>query len=172
MRKFFAAMVFMALAGTLALAAPPQDRDDRRDRDERHDNGKHKGDKHGDRDDDGDRHDNGKHKGWYKHGDRDDYRDWDYDHERVRPGRAYPHGRYEHVREVYVARRFDSRTRHIFLYDNSDWVVASYDVDRCRDWQWERDQVYVYDDDHHPGWYLLFNARLGRYVHVEYFGVH
>ena len=83
-----------------------------------------------------------------------------------------PHGRYDHVREVFVARRFDYRTRHIFLYDNSDWVVASYDVDRCRDWQWDRDQVYVYDDDHHPGWYLLFNARLGRYVHVEYFGAH
>jgi len=105
MRKFFAGMVFMALAGALALAAPPQDRDDRRDRDERHDNGKHKGDKHGDRDDD-DRHDNGKHKGWDKH-DRDDHRDWDADHDRIRPGRAYPHGRYEHLREVYVARRFD-----------------------------------------------------------------
>ncbi len=170
MRKFFAGMIFMALAGVLALAVPPQDRDDRRDRDDRHDNGKHKGDKHGDRDDD-DRHDNGKHKGWYKH-DRDDYRGWDADHDRIRPGSAYPHGRYEHVRQVYVARRFDFRTRHLFLYDNSDWVVAAYDVDRCRDWQWERDQVYVYDDDHHPGWYLLFNARLGRYVHVEYFGVH
>jgi len=29
----------------------------------------------------------------------------------------------------------------------------------------------VYDDDRHPGWYLLFNARLGRYVHVEFFGM-
>ncbi len=171
MRKFLAGIIFMALTGVLALAAPPQDRDDRRDRDDRHDNGKHKGwDKHGD--DEGDRHDNGKHKGWYKHGDRDDYREWDSDHDRVRPGRAYPHGRYEHVREVFVARRIDYRTRHVFLYDNSDWVVASYDLDRCRDWAWDRDQVYVYDDDHHAGWYLLFNARLGRYVHVEYFGAH
>ena len=134
MREFFAAMVFMALAGTFAPAAPPQDRDDRRDRDE--------------------------------------HRNWKHDEARVRPGRVYPHGRYEHVREVYVARRFDYPTRHIFLYDNSDWVVPAYDLDRCRDWQWDHDQVYVYDDDHHPGWYLLFNARHGRYVHVEYFGVH
>jgi hypothetical protein len=169
MRKLFAGIVFMALAGTLALAAPPQDRDDRRDKDERHDNGKHKGrNKH---DDEGDRHDNGKHKGW-DNPHNPHYENWDSDHDRVRPGRAYPHGRYDHVREVFVARRFDYRTRHIFLYDNSDWVVAQYDLDRCRDWQWDRDQVYVYDDDHHPGWYLLFNARLGRYVHVEYFGVH
>ena len=154
----------MALAGTLAIAAPPQDRDDR------HDNGKHKGwDKHEDRGDDGDRHDNGKHKGWYKH---EDYRDWDDDHDRIRPGHPYPYGRYEHVRAEFIARRMDFRIRRIVLYDNSNWVVAPYDLDRCRDWEWERDRVYIYYDDHHPGWYLLFNARLGRYVHVEYFGVH
>ena len=171
MRKFLAGFALMVLAATLAVAAHPQDRDERRDPDDRQDNGKHKAwDKHGD-DDRGD-HDNGKHKGWYKHGDRDDYRDWDDDHDRIRPGRAYPYGRYAHVREVYVARRIDYRTRHVFLYDNSDWVVAAYDLDRCRDWEWDRDRVYVYDDDHHPGWYLLFNSRLGRYVHVEYFGVH
>jgi hypothetical protein len=168
MRKFLAGLVFMALASTLALAAPQRDRDDR---DDRHDNGKHKGwDKHEARDDD--RHDNGKHKGWYKHGDRDDYRDWDDDHDRIRPGRAYPYGRYAHVREFFIATRIDYRTRRVVLYDNSNWVVAPYDLDRCRDWEWERDRVYVYDDDHHPGWYLLFNARLGRYVHVEYFGLH
>ena len=49
--------------------------------------------------------------------------------------------------------------------------LPSYDLNRCRDWQWDRDQVYVYDDDHHPGWYLLFNSRLGGYVHVEFSGV-
>lgn len=171
MRKVFAAMVFMALAGTLALAAPPQDRDDRRDRDERHDNGKHKGqERHGDRDD-GDRHDNGKHEGW-DNPNNPHYEHWDADHERIKPGHAYPYGRHEHVKQVFVARGIDYHTRRVTLYDNSNWVVASYDLDRCRDWQWDHDQVYVYDDDHHPGWYLLFNARLGRYVHVEYFGVH
>jgi len=169
MRKILAGILFMALAGTLSIAAARQGRD----RDERHDNGKHRGwEKHGD--DDGDRHDNGKHKGWYKHGDndRDHYRDWDADHDRIRPGRAYPHGRYGHVKQVFVAVRMDYRSRRVVLYDNSNWVVANYDVDRCRDWAWDRDRVYVYDDDHHPGWYLLFNARLGRSVHVEYFGVH
>jgi hypothetical protein len=169
MRKIIAGTLFMALAGTLTAAAPRQDRDDHRDRDDRHDNGKHKDrEKHEDRDD---RHDHGKHKGWYKHGDRDDYQDWDDDHDRIRPGRAYPYGRYGYVREVFVARRIDYRTRRVVLFDNSNWVVASYDLDRCRDWEWDRDRVYVYDDDHHPGWYLLFNARLGRTVHVEYFGV-
>lgn len=163
MRKLIASLVFAALAATSAIAVPAQDRGDHQD------NGKHKGwDKH---DDQGDRHDNGQHKGW-DNPHNPHYQGWDYEHERIRPGRAYPYGRYMHVREGFVASRFDYRSRHIFLYDNSDWVVAPYDLDRCRDWQWDRDQVYVYDDDHHPGWYLLFNARLGRYVHVEYFGVH
>lgn len=169
MRKFFAGMVFMALTGALALTAPPQDRDDRRDRDERHDNGKHQGQEK--REGDEDRHDNGKHKGW-DNPNNPHYEHWDAENARVKPGRAYPYGRYDHVREVFVARGIDYRTRRVVLYDNSNWVVASYDLDRCRDWQWDRDQVYVYDDDHHPGWYLLFNARLGRYVHVEYFGLH
>jgi hypothetical protein len=171
MRKIIASLAFLAVAGTLAIAAPSQD--DHRDREDRHDNGKHKGwDKHEDRGDDGDRHDNGNHRGWDKRRDHDDYQGWDDEHDRIRPGRPYPYGRYGHVREVFIARRIDFRLRRVVLYDNSNWVVASYDLDRCRDWEWDRDRVYVYDDDHHPGWYLLFNARLGRYVHVEYFGVH
>jgi len=162
-RKLLIGFFSAALASTLALAAPPQDRDDR------HDNGKHKGwDKH---DDDRDHHGNGEHRGW-DNPHNSHYRDWDSDHDRIRPGHAYPYGRYEHVREAFVARRLDIRTRRIVLFDNSNWVVASYDLDRCRDWDWDRDRVYVYDDDHHAGWYLLFNARLGGYVHVEYFGVH
>ena len=171
MRKILSGIFIMALAATLTIAAGPQDRGDRHDRDDRHDNGKHKGqEKHEDRGDDRDRHDNGKHKGWDN--ERNPHANWDADRERIQPGRAYPHGRYEHVREVFVARRIDYRTRRVVLYDNSNWMVANYDLDRCRDWEWERDRVYVYDDDHHPGWYLLFNARLGRYVHVEYFGLH
>src|ERR1700736_4124545 len=171
MKKLILGTALCALAGTLALAAPAQDRDGGRDRDDHHDNGKHKGwDKHEGGDED--RHDNGKHRGWEKHEVRENHRDWDDDHDRIRPGRAYPYGRYEHVRSEFIARRMDFRTRRVVLYDNSNWVVASYDLDRCRDWEWDRDRVYVYDDDHHPGWYLLFNARLGRYVHVEYSGVH
>jgi hypothetical protein len=181
MRKFMVGTLFMALAGTLAIAVPGQDHSDH------HDNGKHEGQvKHGD--DGGDRHDNGKHEGGENHGGAGDRHDngnhngwnnphnphanWDYDHDRMRPGHAYPYGHYEHVKGEFIARGIDFRTRRVSLYDNSNWVVASYDLDRCRDWEWDRDRVFVYDDDHHPGWYLLFNARLGRYVHVEYSGIH
>jgi hypothetical protein len=37
--------------------------------------------------------------------------------------------------------------------------------------EWDHDRVYVYDDDRNPGWYVFFNSRLGRYVHVEFFGM-
>jgi hypothetical protein len=164
MRKLFASTAMMALAGTLAIASPRQDRDDhRQDRDDRRDRD--------DRKDRDDHHDNCKHKGEYKHGGHDDYRNWNDDHERIRPGRHYPFGRYENVKRSFVSVSIDYRTRRVVLYDRSNWVVAPYDIARCRDWRWDRDDVFVYDDDHHPGWYLLFNARLGRYVHVEYFGV-
>jgi hypothetical protein len=171
MRKQIAGVAWMALAGTLTIASPQQDRDDRKDHDDHHDNGKHNGRNHREGRDDGDHHDNGKHKGWYKHADRDDYRDWDDDHDRIRPGRRYPYGRYGSVKQSFVSVSVDYRARRVILYDRSNWVVAPYDIDRCRDWQWNRDSVFVYDDDHHPGWYLLFNARLGRYVHVEYSGM-
>src|ERR1700704_164996 len=99
MRKIMASMAFLAVAGTLAIAAPPQERDDHRDREDRRDNGKHRGsDQHENRGGDGDRHDNGNHRGGDKHRDHEDYQGWDDDHDRIRPGRLYPYGRYGHVR--------------------------------------------------------------------------
>jgi Ni/Co efflux regulator RcnB len=165
MKRLLALLALAAFVFPFAPAASASAQDD--------DHGKHKGwYKHGDDDDDdGYRHDNGKHKGWYKHHDRGDYDDWDYDGERIRPGYYYPRGRYPYIRQVIVVRGFDPRTRHIILYDQSNWVVAPYDVPRCRDWEWDRDRVYVYDDDRHPGWYVLFNSRLGRSIHVELFGM-
>jgi hypothetical protein len=57
-----------------------------------------------------------------------------------------------------AVRAFDVPNRTIVLYDRSHWVVATYDVPHCRDWQWDGEEVDVYDDDHQPGWYLLFNG--------------
>ncbi len=153
MRKLVGSALILALSGTLAFAVPRQDRDDRRDDDEHH-------------------HDHGRHRGWYKHHDedRDEHRDWDYDQDRIEPGRRYPHGRFDDDRRIFVFRSVDYHTRYVVLDDDSTWVVASHDIDHCRDWRWDRDNVQVYEDDIHPGWYVLFNARLGRHIHVEYFG--
>ena len=152
MRKLVGSALLLALSATLAVAAPRQDRDDEHEKHERHDRGRHLG--------------------WYKHhdDDRDEHGDWDYDGDRIEPGRYYPHGRFESNRQKFVLVSVNYGTRRVILDDHSTWVVAPYDVDHCRDWRWDRDNVQVYDDDIHPGWYVLFNARLGQHIHVEYFG--
>jgi hypothetical protein len=165
MRKLFAGAILLSL-GVLPVSALPQGGGDRRDMEKGKGQEKHEGR------DKNDHRDQGKHRGEERRDVRgNEHRNWDYDHARVTPGRPFPHGRYEHAREHFVVRSFDFRTRRVFFPDRSSWVIAAYDIPRCRDWAWDRDDVYVYEDDTHPGWYLLFNARLGRYVHVEYFGV-
>lgn len=72
--------------------------------------------------------------------------------------------------------------RHVFLlagggcdrfwFDNFAFSVSPYEVGLglCDGWLWNRDRVVIYEDPDHVGWYLAYNVRLGRYLHVEYMG--
>jgi len=94
-------------------------------------------------------------------------------------GRNDPH---YHLDHPWEHGRFTGATgpRHIWRLHGGDrdrfdvggyfFQVAPYDDDASANWLWDNDDIVIYPDPDHDGWYLAYNTRLGIYVHVMYLG--
>jgi hypothetical protein len=57
-----------------------------------------------------------------------------------------------------------------FWFSGYYFSIADFDRGYCSNWNWFGDQVIIYEDPSHVGFYTIYNVRLGTYLHCIYGG--
>lgn len=91
---------------------------------------------------------------------------------RFQLARPFASGRFTQVGpgHVFRAARTDLAARHVWLPGGEFEIVPS-EWDVTAPWCWTCDDFVVYDDPDHAGWYMLYDTRMGEYVHAQLVGL-